>query len=808
MAKSTSTRRKQQRAKKKARLGFRGWLWRCIKWLLLLGLIVGTVWALRLDHVIRSKFTGDKWQLPAQVYASPLELYPGAQVNKAQLVSELQRLGYRPAARPNAPGQYVERSNSVELVSRAFRFWDGEQPSQPLRIAIRNGRIDGITHDRSGEALPILRLDAPLIGSIYPKHGEDRVLVRLRDIPPLLPAGLVAIEDKRFYQHFGIDPQGIARAVVANIKAGRMVQGGSTLTQQLVKNYFLNSDRNLWRKANEAVMAISLDFHYEKDEILEGYINEVFLGQDGERAVHGFGLGSYFWFRKPLSELRAPEIALLVGMVKGPSYYNPRRHPERAKARRNTILSVWHELGLLDEQAYREAESAPLNVVAKAGRGTSQYPAFVDLVKQQLLRDYQAEDLTSDGLRIFTTLDLGAQAAAEQTASKKLRELERARGIPEDTLETAMMLVAPDGGEVTALIGGRRAGYKGFNRVLSSRRPIGSLIKPFVYLTALQPENGYNVASPILDEAVILDMPNGSVWQPKNYKDEFRGSIPMYEALAWSINMPTVRTGLDVGVEQVAVLFRRLIGDATAEQVPAYPSMLLGAVNLSLMDVAQAYQPLAANGFRAPLNSIREVLTANGAPLRRYPLNVEQVVSSETVYLINYLLQRVVAEGTARRLGASFPNLGIAGKTGTSDDLRDSWFAGYTGNKLAVVWVGRDDNKPMGLTGSSGAAWLTGEWFADLPNQALSLLPPAGVEQAAVLSYNAQMRAMGSYSEVMLADGCRDSVALPFLRGKAPTVVASCRQQPRGLASPSSTAEQQQAEEEPERKGWFRRLFD
>jgi len=767
-------------------------LFRLAGYAALIAVIVAVPWVVWLDRQVTEKFSGQKWQLPAQVYARPLEVYPGVTLARELLVAELGRLGYRPIRDPQQAGQYSASRNVVEVHTRPFRFWDGEQPSQRLRISFNGDAVEGLTSDLVDDAIAIARLDPALIGSIYPGHGEDRVLVQLETVPRLLSAGLVAVEDKRFYQHHGFDPRGFARAMAANIKARRMVQGGSTITQQLVKNYFLTSARSVLRKANEAVMALLLERHNSKEEILEAYLNEIYLGQDGPRAVHGFGLGSYYYFRKPLAELAPHELALMVGIIKGPSYYSPRRRPERATQRRGVVLDLWEQQGLLSPEVAAAARAAPLGVVERGSRGTTQYPDFVDLVKRQLRRDYDEADLTDEGLRIFTTLDPLSQAAAEQAVSGVLPRIEQGRDLKPNSLQAAMVMATPDSGEIRALVGGRDSGFAGFNRALEAQRPIGSLIKPFVYLAALQPDTGHHLATPLADRPISLAMPNGSVWEPQNYDGEFREQMPMYEALIKSVNLPTVHLGLRVGVERVVTILNQ---HGLDREVPPYPSLLLGATSLTPLEVTQLFQPLASGGFVSPLTAIREVTTAEGRPLKRYPLDVSQASSAQTTYLIARTLQLAVSEGTGRSLGQRMPAHQFAGKTGTTNEYRDSWFAGFGGDLVAVTWVGHDDNTSTGLTGASGALQV---WTAAVQGARpapLKLQPPAGILELEVLPD----------APMVTDETCPQRVALPFLASSTPDVWAPCARR-RG-AFDSNRAVRDANKQEGEEEGLLDRLF-
>ncbi|MEC9407484.1 MAG: penicillin-binding protein 1B [Pseudomonadota bacterium] len=721
------------------------------------------LYTFRLDVELRERFDGVRWALPAQIYAAPLELYAGKRLGPQDVVHELGRLGYRSRNNAQRAGTYSVQGDRIRVASRGFQFWDGAEPERLVDIRFGDGGIRSI-QDAGGGSVPIMRLDPMLIGSIFPKHGEDRVLVRLDDVPPLLVNTLIAVEDGDFYRHYGIDWTGIARAAWANLQAGGVVQGGSTITQQLIKNFFLSSERTWVRKAKEALMAILLEVHYSKQEILEAYLNEVYLGQDGPRAVHGFGLASGFYFGKPLGELLPEEIALMVGLVKGPSYYNPRRNPERSLARRNLVLDRMEADGLISAEEAAAARAAKLGVRPRGDRGTSQYPAYVDLVRRQLQAQYREQDLTSEGLRIFTAFDPRVQAAAEQAVLAGLDAIEQGRGIEAGSLEAAAVVTSVETGEILALVGGRQAGYAGFNRALDAQRPIGSLAKPLVYLAALSRPDEYRLTTPVPDAPIRLDMPNGSTWMPENYDRELHGDVPLYEALSKSYNLATVQLALQVGMDDVARQYV-LLGDDTK---PApLPSLALGAVERSPLAVAQLYNSLGAGGFVTPLQAIRDVQDREGQPLERFARRLRGGPDAGAVGLVQWAMNRVMIDGTARSAQRYLRSTTLAGKTGTTDELRDSWFAGFGGDVQATVWVGRDDNKPAQLTGASGALQLWSRIMAALDPRPVDLFATGQAEPVWVVP-----------QQDALADTrCEDRLLVPYLPGSAPDAWASCAEQ-------------------------------
>jgi len=690
-------------ARKKLSAGMRKRLQRGFAVLALLLLVAAIAVVAVLDRRVTAQFEGRRWTLPARVYAQPIDLYAGQQLSAKRFADELERLGYLAAAKPDRPGTYRQLGNQVNVFVREFRFADGLQPARSLRLGFAGESIAGI-EDARGAEVPVVRLDPLLIGSIFPMHGEDRIVVAPHEVPPLLPEALKAVEDRAFETHHGVNPLAILRALFVNVRAGQVEQGGSTLTQQLVKSYFLDNRRTLRRKAEEAVMAVILESRFEKADIMNAYINEIWLGQDGNRAVHGFGLASQFYFGKPLAELGLHEVALLVAIARGPSYYNPRRHPERALERRNLVLRVLVDQDVVSDEDAARAAKKPLGVAESGTKGGSFYPAFLDLVRRQLRRDYEESDLTEVGLTVFSTLDPLLQQKAEAALEGELERLDASGREAAKDLEGVVVVTTPQTGEVAAVVGGRRASFAGFNRALDARRPIGSLAKPIVYLAALE-TGRYTPVSFLADEPVDLKLPSGDRWKPQNFDKQLRGQVTLVRALTQSLNLPTVRLGLDVGLDDVARTFE----DLGLEERPAeLPSMLLGATNLSPLEVAQMYNTLANGGFRSQLRAVRAVVNEGGEALKAPELAVAEAASPEAVYTLERMMIEVMERGTGRAAKRQLPaGLVVAGKTGTSNDYRDSWFAGFSGSHLVVAWVGHDDNSPTGLTGTTGglAVW-------------------------------------------------------------------------------------------------------
>ena len=759
-AKKRPPARKRSPAKKPVRRGRR--VIRGV--LLLIGIGIGILvpWLLYLDVAVTSAFDGRKWDLPSRVYARALNLYSGQPMRVDYLVEELRAAGFTESSSVDQPGEYSRRGNRFVIYNREFPFEDGKQPAFRFTVRLDGTAVTELA-GAEGNSISLVRLNPAEIASIYPLHNEDRSIVTLGEVPQLLVSGLQAMEDRQFKHHHGVELKSIARALWANLREGEVTQGGSTITQQLVKNFYLNSDRTIIRKINEAFMAVLLELHYDKAEILEAYLNEIHLGQQGARGIHGFGRASEFYFGKSLESLDIHQVALLVGMVRGASWYNPRRNPERALQRRDLVLEVFHETGLVSQAILAAEKSKPLDVLENPGTRRSRYPGFIDLVKRQLRVIYRESDLQTAGLKIFTTLEPATQVAAEAALSDGLRDL-ASRGLPEE-LQAAFVVANINSGEVQALVGDRDPSRAGFNRALDARRQIGSVIKPLVYLQALQHETDFNLLTNIPDEPVNLRLASGEYWQPKNFDGQSHGRVPLLDALIFSYNQATVHLGMQLGVGGIIQSLRDAGVERTFEPLP---SVLLGALELSPLEVSQVYQSLAAGGFRAPLRAVTSVLDSAGQPLNRYPLRLNPIKRRDVVSVLNYALTQVVERGTARSLSGLLPRgLGVAGKTGTTNERRDSWFVGYTQERLGVVWVGLDNNRPAGVTGSNGAMRIWARLFSEVPARSFQVQAAEGADWYWVNAETGELS----------AENCPGVQRMMFLDNGLPTRVSACLQE-------------------------------
>ncbi|UTZ42146.1 penicillin-binding protein 1B [Vibrio campbellii] len=723
-AKKSGAKRPRKSPSKKPSNGKRSWLktiwsfsWKAGVALAAVLLFVG----IYLDSVVKDRFDGQLFDLPTVVYARILNLSPGENITIKEMRNELDVLNYRKVSQPRYPGEYSSSSTRIELIRRPFEFADGPEPDRHVMLHFSSSGLQRIQSLESKGDLGYLRIEPKMLGMLEKDQNEQRLFLRRDQFPEVLVDALLATEDRDFYQHDGVSPLAIGRALVANIKAGRTVQGGSTLTQQLAKNLFLTRDKTLWRKVREAYIALILDYRYSKDRILEAYLNEVYLGQSGGDAIHGFALASRYYFGQPIQELRIDQLAMLVGMVKGPSYYNPIRYPERTKTRRDLVLRLLMQQDMLTAEQYEQAVNRPLDTQSKP-RIASRQPAYFQQLNIELKEKVGDNFKAETGLRLFTSLDPVSQSKLEQAIAKKVPELAKRAG---KDLEAAAVAVDRHSGEIRAMVGGKRVGYEGFNRALNASRPIGSLVKPAIYLTALEQPEKYNLATTLHDTPLSLKGSKGSVWSPRNFDRKFRGDVPLYLALAKSLNVPTVRLGMELGISEVSDTLERLGVDKS--EIRPVPSMFLGTFSLTPFEVAQMYQTVTNSGKRAKLSALRSVIDMDGNVLYQSLPRSSQAVDQQAAWLTTYAMKQGVAQGTGRFLQSQFAWAALAGKTGTSNDSRDSWFVGVDGREVTTVWLGRDDNKSTKLTGSSGALRVYAEYLKQRIPERLELPWPKEV---------------------------------------------------------------------------------
>ncbi|KFC07633.1 multimodular transpeptidase-transglycosylase [Trabulsiella guamensis ATCC 49490] len=701
--------------------GKRGWFWLLVKICIVLAVLIA-IYGVYLDQKIRSRIDGKVWQLPAAVYGRMVNLEPDMPVSKNEMVRLLTATQYRQVTAMTRPGEFTVQANSIEMIRRPFDFPDSKEGQVRARLTFDGDHLSTITNIDNNRQFGFFRLDPRLITMLSSPNGEQRLFVPRNGFPDLLVDTLLATEDRHFYEHDGISLYSIGRAVLANLTAGRTVQGASTLTQQLVKNLFLSSERSYWRKANEAYMALIMDARYSKDRILELYMNEVYLGQSGDNEIRGFPLASLYYFGRPVEELSLDQQALLVGMVKGASIYNPWRNPKLALERRNLVLRLLQQQNVIDQELYDMLSARPLGVQPRGGVISPQ-PAFMQMVRQELQAKLGDKVKDLSGVKIFTTFDPVAQDAAEKAATDGIPELKKQRKLSD--LETAMVVVDRFSGEVRAMVGGAEPQFAGYNRAMQARRSIGSLAKPATYLTALSQPNLYRLNTWIADAPVSIRLSNGQTWSPQNDDHRYSGQVMLVDALTRSMNVPTVNLGMALGLPAVTDTWLKL--GAPKAQLNAVPAMLLGALNLTPVEVAQAFQTIASGGNRASLSALRSVIAEDGTVLYQSYPQAERAVPAQAAYMTLWTMQQVVQRGTGRQLGAKYPGLHLAGKTGTTNNNVDTWFAGIDGREVVITWVGRDNNQPTKLYGASGAMSIYQRYLANQSPIPLNLTPPEDI---------------------------------------------------------------------------------
>ncbi|HAV2233607.1 bifunctional glycosyl transferase/transpeptidase [Enterobacter cloacae] len=780
--------------------GKRGWFWLLLK-LFIVFVVLMAIYGVYLDQKIRSRIDGKVWQLPAAVYGRMVNLEPDMSISKNEMVKLLEATQYRQVSKMTRPGEFTVQAKSIEMIRRPFDFPDSKEGQVRARLTFDGDRLETIENMDNNRQFGFFRLDPRLITMLSSANGEQRLFVARNGFPDLLVDTLLATEDRHFYEHDGISLYSIGRAVLANLTAGRTVQGASTLTQQLVKNLFLSSERSYWRKANEAYMAVLMDARYSKDRILELYMNEVYLGQSGDNEIRGFPLASLYYFGRPVEELSLDQQALLVGMVKGASIYNPWRNPKLALERRNLVLRLLQQQQVIDQELYDMLSARPLGVQPRGGVISPQ-PAFMQLVRQELQSKLGDKVKDLSGVKIFTTFDSVAQDAAEKAAVEGIPALKKQRKLSD--LETAMVVVDRNTGEVRAMVGGAEPQFAGYNRAMQARRSIGSLAKPATYLTALSQPNLYRLNTWIADAPISLRQPNGQVWSPQNDDKQFSGQVMLVDALTRSMNVPTVNLGMALGLPAIVDTWQKL--GVAKDQLHPVPAMILGALNLTPIEVAQAFQTIASGGNRAPLSALRSVIAEDGSVLYQSFPQAERAVPAQAAYMTLWTMQQVVQRGTGRQLGAKYPGLHLAGKTGTTNNNVDTWFAGIDGREVVITWVGRDNNQPTKLYGASGAMSIYQRYLANQSPVPLNLVAPEDIVDMGV----------DSSGNFVCGGGMR---TLPVWTTNPDSLCQQSQpEQPTGnpfdqSSQPQQTQQQQQPQQQNEKKdsdgvaGWIRDMF-
>ncbi|MCZ6916607.1 MAG: PBP1A family penicillin-binding protein [Gemmatimonadetes bacterium] len=709
------------------------------------------------EALMRARLDPQHTAAPTRFYARPHVFAPGMRIDRERLERRLRRLGYQPTRnRQVAIGQYYRDARGWIIGRRAFRLHDRLDPGGRTRVSVGwGGRVTAIDDARRGR-IDFVTLEPELLRSYRGDAMEDRLPVALTDVPQHLVDAVLSIEDQRFFEHRGLDVKRIIGATLANLRAGRFVQGGSTLSQQLVKNLFLTSTRSPIRKLRDMAMAITLERRHTKEEILEAYLNEIYLGQDAGLAIHGVGRAAQYYFGKDVTQLEPHESALIAGIIRGPSLYSPFRNPESARRRRDLVLAVMRERGAISPERHATATAASLGLQNQPKR-TRRGRYFIDFVTEQLAANH-GRAAVERGLSVLTTLDLDLQQLAEEAVSTNLDRLERDHPrlvSDEGPLQAALVAIDPRTGEILAMVGGRAYGESQFNRAAHARRQPGSAFKPIVALSALSAGSGYTLATVLQDEPLSVETPAG-LWQPANYDGEFRGGVSLREALERSLNVPFARLGMEVGPERIVETARRLGVESPLNPVL---SLALGSSEVTPLELTRAFGVLAASGYRSDLHATLGVLDAEGDVLSRFEAGGRQVYTQAEAYIVTSALRGVVERGTGRSLRWRGVDGPVAAKSGTTNDFRDAWFIGYTPSLVVGVWVGFDDGRGMGLTGSSAALPIFASFLRGAlgPFDREDFVQPSGIE---TVSVNRETGLRSGY-------GCPGEREV-FLRGTAP----------------------------------------
>ncbi len=718
-------------------------------------------WIAELDDRVAKTFERGPWDLPARVYAAPFVFHPGLHPKKVGFFDRLARLRYREVkTQPSRRGEYRQASDGTEIFLRGFAYPRQPAPQRRLRLNTTDGVITSMVDLDGGEEVYSAQLEPELLSAVQRSAWEQRRVLTLAEVPPRLVHAILTTEDRRFYEHGGIDLRGIGRAVIANLGGGRP-QGGSTITQQLVKNIFLTHERSLRRKLPEAFLAVLVERRYSKNQILESYLNEIYLGQDGPRAIHGIWEAALFYFSRSPNELSLGETALLAGLIRAPNSTSPLKHPDRARRRRDTVLQQLADVGTITPSELAAALAEPIRSGAPhPNAATGRY--FVDFVREEVETKYPEEVLNRAGFDLFTTIDSELQAAAEAAVRDGLRQLvESYRSLSNGggKPQAALIAMRPQTGAILAMVGGDSYAESQYNRAVHALRQPGSTFKPIVFLAAFEASSP---DAPITPATLLEDAPfewqyDSRTWRPHNYKDTYLGTVTARRALEMSLNSATARLAERVGLDAVAATAQAAGID---REIPLLPSMTLGAIEITPLDVAEAYSTIANGGIHVEPKALGKVVTPAGELIELRAPRVSRAASPEAAYLVTHLMEGVLDSGSgrgARERGFSIP---AAGKTGTTNDARDAWFAGFTPDLVAVVWVGYDRDRPLGLTGSQAALPIWTEFMkrATAGRPPRQFHRPPGIEMIEIDPATG-MRATGN---------CPQSIDEAFRSGETP----------------------------------------
>ncbi|MBI1951613.1 MAG: PBP1A family penicillin-binding protein [Acidobacteria bacterium] len=739
-----------------------------VRLLLRLGLAV----ALVLAGLLTLAFIDGNWRFahleaaaPARVFSAPFPLAEDVAISKEDLQERLVRLGYRKVeGHPGTPGEFSVRFRACEIYLNAFEYPWGKTDANLLRVKTSFGRIGGIENLSTGERLDRALLEPETLGTLSGNVKEERLAISVDDLPRTLLDAVVAVEDRRFARHSGIDPRALLRALYANVKSGEVVQGGSTISQQLAKNLYPGGERTVARKIWEALAAVGLEAFHSKDQILERYLNQIYLAQRGPTSIIGVGAAARHYFGKDARYLDLQESALLAGLIQSPGRYHPYRHPREARERRNLVLKLMLVEGSITKQQQREATETPLLLRPEPASDSRHAPYFIDYVAQQLHEEGLRDPASRLGIRVFTTLDPLLQARAEKILAASLAQYEKTyrhlRPLAGGELQGAFVALRPSDGSILAMIGGRSYSRTQFNRTVQAHRQPGSAFKPFVYLAGFEKAQAERAplftAATVLDDSPLEMEVAGETWAPQNFDQEYRGPVSARQALAESLNVPTIRAAGMIGLRDIV---RSARNDGIESRLQAVPSIALGTFEIVPLELASAYTTIANLGTRVLPRALVAVVDDSGKAFS-VPIRPSQQASTpQAAYLTLDLMRDVVRHGTGAGIWAYGVDGQFAGKTGTTDDGRDAWFVGFNPNFLGLAWVGFDNNRPLRLGGSALALpiWAQIARGAGLdPDRRWE--PPPGIVELEIDPSTGQQ-----------ANGrCPDSVTEIFIEGTEP----------------------------------------
>ncbi|EBG4237222.1 penicillin-binding protein 1B, partial [Salmonella enterica] len=698
---------------------------------MLVCIAMGIVWIYYLikdiDQQIESHMHTGIWEMPAKIYSRSWVFSRGESVNIEYLRSVLETSRYHLSSSLKKTGDYALSNSEILIYKRGFVYPNHVSTPKKIRVKFSGEVISSITEIEEGISISSIEIEPTFVSMLYSSDEENRIFQRLDSFPKSFIKMLVATEDRQYWSHYGINPIAIFRAFIQNILAGKTVQGGSTLTQQVVKNMFLTRERTYTRKIKEIVMSIIFDFKFSKRKILEIYLNEVYLGQDGSHGIYGFPLASTYYFGRPINELNISQQAMLIGMAKGASLYNPWTNPKSTRVRRNQVLQAAFNTKTITSDSYHQAIHSNISVLEK-GTVFIQYPALINRLKKEIINNKSIDVSELSGSKIFSSFDPLAQKSAELAVTRTMMKISNRSS--KKNLQAALIVIESKTGNIRAIVGDRDVKYNGFDRASDSKRQIGSLVKPFVYLTALQNPNLYRLNTWIEDKPVNIDLGNNKFWSPRNHNRKYSGQVMLVDALARSVNVATVNLGLAVGINSISDVIRST--GITHAKITKTPSMLLGTLDMSPLELAKGYQTIANLGRYTGSNSVEVIVNKRDKIIYQLKKTSNQTIPSQAAWLTLYAMQQSVQIGTSRRLGKEFQNLKLAGKTGTSSNNRDSWFVGIDGHNVVLAWAGLDNNQPSGLWGANGSLLITKAFFEINGASILSLSRPPDIHMNAV----------------------------------------------------------------------------